>query len=60
MMQPVAGPLALTPDQLRRTVDTASLPFETTADVAPLRGEKPDDYAYPDLGDLIFGEGDND
>lgn len=30
------------------------------ADVVPLRGEKPEDYAYPDLGDLIFGEGDND
>ena len=30
------------------------------ADVVSLRGEKPDDYAYPDLSDLVFGEGDND
>jgi lon-related putative ATP-dependent protease len=30
--------LALKPDQLRRTVDPESLPFKTTADLAPLTG----------------------
>jgi hypothetical protein len=30
------------------------------ADVVPLKGGKPDDYAYPDMSDLIFGEGDDD
>ena len=30
------------------------------ANVVPLKGGKPDDYAYPDMSDLIFGEGDDD
>ncbi|CAD7560011.1 Mu transposase C-terminal domain-containing protein [Aeromonas hydrophila] len=30
------------------------------ANVVPLKGGKLDDYAYPDMSDLIFGEGDDD
>lgn len=29
---------------------------DKTADIVPLKGEKPDDYAFPDMGDLIFGD----
>lgn len=38
----------------------AKVQQDKPADVVPLKGGKPDDYAYPDMSDLIFGEGDDD
>lgn len=37
-MEPPAGALELEPGQLRRRLDPAELPFETTAEVEPLEG----------------------
>ncbi|MOA03819.1 hypothetical protein D3C78_1233450 [compost metagenome] len=38
----------------------AKVQREIPAEVIPLRGEKQEDYAFPDLSDLIFKEEDDD